>query len=135
MPLEESPETFYQAHPGCRIELRALPVPAGYPLLELETPAGLLRAMDRGVPPAPRGPIEVLLHAVVHRFGPGQGVPELVPLPGGRYRIGGEVRRVLGEGRYCFLGPVPLLLLSEAPLPQGSPLWIESEPPLLAFRP
>ncbi len=135
MPLEDSPETFFQRFAPCRIELRSLPVPAGYPLLELETPEGLLRAMDRGAPPAPRGPVELVLHAVARRFGPAEGPPAIVALAGGRHRFVGRVQAALEEGWYCFSTAVPLVVYSATPLPPSTLLWVESEPPLFAYRP
>jgi len=135
MLLEESPEAFYRNFLDCRVRLLALPVPAGHPLVEFETPHGLIRAMDRGVPPAPSGNIEVVLHGVAHRAGRADVAPGFVPLGGGRYRLNGRVEKLGGAGWYCLRGPVPVVIFSWIALEADTGVWVDTEPPLFAFRP
>ncbi len=135
MLLEESPEAFYQRFADCRVSLLALPVPVGYPLIEFETPFGLLRAMDRGIPPAPSGTVEVVIHGVLHRAGRTEGRPGATALPGGRYRLNGRVEKLDGAGWYCLRVPVPVVIFSPIALPADTGIWVETEPPLFAFRP
>jgi len=133
--LEDSPELFYERFVEAAFEAEVLPVPTGYPVLELALPGGLLFAFDRGAPPAPRGRVRLLLHAVARRHAPEEGPPMAEPIPGGGYRIRGKVIREFGEGFYLVESLAPILIYTPTPLALGRRFGIELEPPLMGFRP
>lgn len=128
--IEESPEAFFERFRDLAVEAYLYPVPWGFPLLLAKTEAGFLYAMDRGTPPAPTGKVRALFHGLVQ-----EALPYRKPLlrrEGPRYRVAGEVRP-LGEGFYGVELPgLPLLVHSEAPLPERAELLLF--PPLMLFR-
>ncbi len=134
MVLEESPDTFFERFSQYATQLDLLPVPEGWPLLEAHTPLGLIFLFDRGTPPAPLGPTDVLVHGVVREVRPAEGKPRLTPRTGGAYTISG---RVIGEpapGFFLFDAGFPILLASQTPLEPETRIEVDLEPPLMAFR-
>ena len=133
MPLEESPEAFFEAFAAHRTRLYAMARPVGDPLLTLDTPHGPLAVFDRSLPLGRPGPVEVLLHAVVEAEEPGTG-PLITQLPGGRHRLGGRVTADLGGGFYRFeIGELPVVLYSPRPL--SGARAVRTAPVMMGYRP
>ena len=135
MALEDSPELFFERFAEAAFEAEVLPAPMGYSLLPLALPGGLLFAFDRGAPPAPHGRVTLLLHGVARRHAPEEGPPAAEPLPGGGYRLRGEVTRAFGEGFYLLGSLAPALIYAPVPLELGRRVAVELAPPLMGFRP
>ena len=135
MALEDSPERFFERFAEAAFEAEVLPAPMGHPLLEVAVPGGLLYAFDRGAPPAPHGPVRLLLHGVARSLGPEPGPPAAELRPGGGYRLRGTVTRAFGEGIFLLESLAPVLVYAPAPLELGRPLGLELAPPLMGFRP
>jgi hypothetical protein len=134
--LEDSAEGFWERFSAHAQEWPIAPEPVGSPILELLTPAGILYAFDRGLTPAPRGPLRVLLHGVVEASEHSESTG-LSYLGGGRYELRGQVVRGLERGLYLFAVGRPevlFVLASSQPLPPGL-LAVRLAPPLMAFRP
>ncbi len=134
MVREESPEAFALRFAEHAVAVELLPVPYGYPLLEALTPVGVLYPFDRGAPPAPTGPVELILHASLASFRYREAPAAVEPLAGGRYRMRGRVLRELEPGFYLLDCDLPMVLASEEPLESGMAVEVISEPPLMAFR-
>lgn len=130
-PVEESPEEFLARFAAYRVEVRLYPEPWGSPLLEVQTPAGFVYAMDRGAPPAPVGEARVLFHGLARKVTRAQG-KEGVFREGAAYRLVGTARP-LEEGFYLLLARgLPVVVHWEGPMPEEAEvlLW----PPLMLFR-
>ncbi len=134
MVLEEGPEAFALRFTECAAGVELLPVPFGHPLLEALTPSGVLYPFDRGAPPAPAGPVELILHATLSSFRYLERPAEITALAGGRYRLRGRVLRELEPGFYLFDCGLPLVLACDEPLETGMGVEGTTEPPLMAFR-
>ena len=133
MSLEDSPEAFFERFKEAAFVAEVLPVPWGWPLVEVETPLGPLRAMDRGAPPLKPGNHTLLLHGVVAEISAEKAEGEFFKeLKEGAYLFAGPVRE-LQPGFYLMRSVVPVLLYSETPLP-ASPAVV-THPPLMGFRP
>ena len=121
-PVEESPEEFLARVAAHRVEVRLYPEPWGSPLLEVQTPAGFVYAMDRGAPPAPVGEARVLFHGLARKVARAQGKEGVL-----------GTARPLEKGFYLLLARgLPVVVHWEGPMPEEAEvlLW----PPLMLFR-
>ncbi|ADR36291.1 hypothetical protein [Oceanithermus profundus] len=134
MAYEEGPEAFAERFAEYAVAVELLPQPFGYPLLEAVTPVGVLYPFDRGAPPSPSGPVELVLHAVVASFRYRKQPPGVQALAGGRHRLCGRVQREIAPGFYLLDCGLPLVLASDEPLETGMEIEVTAEPPLMAFR-
>ncbi len=135
MALEEHPESFFERFERVAVEIDVLPVPYGYPLLELAVPGGILPVFDRGAPPIAPGRHRVLIHGVVREHRPSRDPAAIHPLAGGAVRLTGAVREDLGDGFFHVESVVPVLLRVAAPLSPGERYAFDLAPPLMGFRP
>ncbi|WP_038047331.1 hypothetical protein [Thermus caliditerrae] len=129
-PLEENPEAFYARFQAHALHAHLFPEPWGSPVLEVLVQGHILYAFDRGAPPAPTGPVRILLHGVAREVKPLEREP-FVERQGSAYRLGGPFHP-LGEGFYLLESPVPVVVHADQPLPERAEvlLW----PPLMLFR-
>ena len=135
MALEEHPEAFFERFEAVAGTFEVLPVPYGYPLLELVTPEGVLPVFDRGAPPIEGGRFRVLIHGVVLSFEPRKEPAYVRPLPTGRTRLSGAVEADLGEGFFHVAATVPVLVHAPEALKVGERYVFDLAPPLMGFRP
>ena len=135
MVLEESPEEFFERFREAAFEAEFLPVPEGYPVLELPVGPHLLAVFDRGpIAERPRrGPL--LLHGVAEEAVPETGTAALRPLKGGGLLARGRVAKAYGQGFYLFETLVPLLAHAPEPWEENAWLKVRFAPPLMGFRP
>ena len=134
MIFEESPDVFWQRFSEYAITGEILPVPYGYPLLEVITTIGAVYAFDRGAPPAPTGFQEVLFAGAVKSFKNNNEPKGMQQIKGGYSILKGKVLRELEDETYLFDVGILIILNSEEPLQVGVSLEVVIEPPLMIFR-
>lgn len=137
--LEDSPEAFWERFSVWAVLVVVYAQPTFSPLIEVQSPVGMVYVFDRGLSPLPTGEVQMLLHGQVDTWQVGVGPGRLSHLGGGRYEAVGQVKQGLG-GPFFVLeivrdsASLPLLIASPSGLELGQTVQVQLRPPLMAFR-
>lgn len=137
--LEDTPEAFWEQFAGLATPVTLYPQPLFSPLIEVQSPIGVLYAFDRGLSPLPPGAIQLLFHAQLESWQPAEGQGRLSHTGSGCYEAVGQVKQALGGPFYLLEiardanNALPILVAASG-LETGQIIQAQLRPPLMVFR-